>query len=256
MDLGLSGKRVLVTGGTRGIGRAIVETFCAEGASVALCARNEDEIATVVAALEDTGGSAFGSSVDVTDEAALQDWVVSAAEQMGGLDAVVSNVGAMAIGTDRAAWEKNLNFDVMPLVNLVTAAGPILEEAAGTNGDASIVAIGSTASACVSNASSYGAIKGALVHYIKGLAIDIAPKNMRANVISPGMVYFDGGVWSRVKDNRPEAYEAALKRNPRGRMAEPQEIADAAVFLSSPRASFVSGINMIVDGAMTDRVNY
>jgi 3-oxoacyl-[acyl-carrier protein] reductase len=256
MDLGLKGKRVLVTGGTRGIGRAIVETFSAEGAQVALCARNEEEISAAVSALAQSGGTAYGAIVDVSDEGALREWVESAAEQMGGLDAVVSNVGAMAVGTDRYAWEKNLNMDVMPLVNLVDAATPLLEKAAADNGDASVVAIGSTASACVNNASSYGAIKGALVHYVKGLAIDMAPKIIRANVVSPGMVYFEGGVWNRVKDNRPEAYEAALQRNPRGRMAEPQEIANAAVFLSSPRASFVSGINMIVDGAMTDRVNY
>lgn len=256
MDLNLSGKRIFVTGGTKGIGRAIVETFAAEGASVALCARNEDEVAQTVDALKATGIAAYGAAIDVTDEQALKDWVESAASHMGGIDAVVSNVGAMAVGTDREAWEKNLNLDVMSLVNIVNAASPMLEEAAAKHGDASLVAIGSTASACVSNASSYGAMKGAIVHYIKGLAIDFAPKNIRANVVSPGMVYFEGGVWNRVKDNRPAAYEAAVARNPRGRMAEPQEIANATVFLSSPRSSFVSGVNLIVDGAMTDRVNY
>lgn len=256
MNLGLTEKRVLVTGGTRGIGRAIVETFCAEGARVSFCSRNQKELDNVVDSIKAAGGKAIGSQVDVTDEKGLGDWVATAAEQMGGLDAIVSSVGAMAMGTDREAWEKNLNIDVMSLVHLVAAARPFLETAAKEHGDASILAIGSTASACVSTASSYGAIKGTLVNYLKGLAIEIASANIRANVVSPGMVYFDGGIWNRIKDHQPEAYKAALARNPRGRMAEPQEIANAVVFLSSPRASFVSGINMIVDGAMTDRVNY
>ena len=256
MDLNLSGKRVFVTGGTRGIGRAIVETFANERADVAVCARNEYEVAETVDALKAKGVSAYGMALDVTDETALKDWVERAAGQMGGMDVMVSNVGAMAIGTDRASWEKNLNMDVMALVHMVEAGESILETAAEENGDAALIAIGSTASACVSNASSYGAIKGALVHYIKGLAIEFAPRNIRANVVSPGMVYFDGGVWNRVEQNRPEAYKAALQRNPKGRMAEPQEIANATVFLCSPRSSFTTGINMIVDGAMTDRVNY
>ena len=256
MDMKLKGKRALVTGGTRGIGKAITETLAAEGCNVSLCARNESDVAAAVTNLQGFGVEAFGGVFDVTDETALKDWVAKSAADLGGIDIVISNVGAMAIGTDRASWEKNLNLDIMSLVHLVEATESLLENAAAEHGDAAIVAIGSTASACVSNASSYGAMKGALVHYIKGLAIQLAPRNIRANVVSPGMVYFEGGVWNRVKDNKPEAYEAALARNPRGRMAEPQEIANAAVFLSSPPSSFTSGINMIVDGAMTDRVNY
>lgn len=256
MDMKLKGKRALITGGTRGIGKAITETLAGEGCNVSLCARNESDVAAAVTNLQGYGVEAFGGVFDVTDEAALKDWVAKSAGDLGGIDIVISNVGAMAIGADRASWEKNLNLDIMSLVHLVEATESLLENAAAEHGDAAIVAIGSTASACVSNASSYGAIKGALVHYIKGLAVQLAPRNIRANVVSPGMVYFEGGVWNRVKDNKPEAYEAALARNPRGRMAEPQEIANAAVFLSSQQSSFTSGINMIVDGAMTDRVNY
>jgi len=256
MDLKLKGKRALVTGGTRGIGKAITETLAAEGCNVALCARNDNEVAAAVDNLQALGADAFGGVVDVTDESALNGWVEKSAGDLGGLDIIISNVGAMAIGTDRASWEKNLNLDIMSLVNLVEAGESLLEIAAEESGDAAIVAVGSTASACVSNASSYGAMKGALVHYVKGLAIQFAARNIRANVVSPGMVYFEGGVWDRVEQNKPEAYKAALARNPTGRMANPQEIANAAVFLSSPRSTFTSGINMIVDGAMTDRVNY
>jgi 3-oxoacyl-[acyl-carrier protein] reductase len=144
----------------------------------------------------------------------------------------------------------------MGLVNLAEAGRPFLEAAAREHGDAAILAISSTAAAAITGAQSYGAVKGALIHYVKGLAKDFAPGKIRANTVAPGMVYFEGGIWSRIEHDNPEAYQAALAKNPMGRMADPQDVANAAVFLSSPRASFVSGINMIVDGAMTDRVNY
>jgi 3-oxoacyl-[acyl-carrier protein] reductase len=162
----------------------------------------------------------------------------------------------MDLGTGRASWEKNFNLDVMGLVNLIEAGETFLEAAAQEHGDAAIVTISSTAAAAITNAQSYGAVKAALIHYIKGLAKDFAPRKIRANTVAPGMVYFEGGVWNRIEKENPEAYKAALARNPMGRMAVPQDVANAVVFLTSPCASFVSGINMIVDGAMTDRVNY
>lgn len=256
MDLNLQGKRALVTGATRGIGRAIAETLAGEGCNVSICARDEDEVKATVAALQAKGVSAYGETVDVTSDSGVKDWVVSSAEQLGGLDIMVSNVGAMAMGTDRESWERNFNLDIMSLVHMVEAGEAFLESAAQESGDAAIVAIGSTASAAISNAQSYGAVKGALVHYVKGLAKNFAPKKIRANVVSPGMVYFAGGVWNRVEKNKPEIYKGALARNPMGRMGAPQDIANAVVFLTSPRSSFTTGINMIVDGAMTDRVNY
>jgi 3-oxoacyl-[acyl-carrier protein] reductase len=131
-----------------------------------------------------------------------------------------------------------------------------LEKAAAENGDAAITAIGSTAATAAANPSAYGAIKGAITHYIKGVAKVNAAKKIRANVVAPGMVYFEGGVWSRIEHNQPDVFKASLARNPTGRMATPQEIANAVVFISSPCSTFTSGINMIVDGAMTDRVNY
>jgi len=256
MDLQLKGKRALVTGGTRGMGRAIAETLAGEGCNLSICARKEAEVAAAVESLQAKGVAAYGACVDVTNDDDLRDWVARSAEQLGGLDIIVSNVGAMDLGTGRASWEKNFNLDVMGLVNLAEAGRPFLEAAAREHGDAAILAISSTAAAAITGAQSYGAVKGALIHYVKGLAKDFAPGKIRANTVAPGMVYFEGGIWSRIEHDNPEAYQAALAKNPMGRMADPQDVANAAVFLSSPRASFVSGINMIVDGAMTDRVNY
>ena len=256
MDLRLGGKRALVTGATRGVGRAIAETLAGEGCNLSFCALEEQKVRAMVESLQTKGVAAYGATVDVTREAEFKDWVVRSAEQLGGLDIIVSNVGAMDLGTGRASWEKNFNLDVMGLVNLVEAGEPYLEAAAKEHGDAAIVAISSTAAAAITNAQSYGAVKGALIHYVKGLSKDFAPKGIRANTVAPGMVYFEGGIWNRIEHDNPQAYQAALAKNPMGRMAAPQDVANAAVFLSSPRASFVSGINMIVDGAMSDRVNY
>jgi 3-oxoacyl-[acyl-carrier protein] reductase len=102
----------------------------------------------------------------------------------------------------------------------------------------------------------YGAIKAALIHYAKGLSRECAKKKVRVNVVSPGTVYFKGGVWNMIEQNMPDRYNAAMKSNPTGRMGTPQEIANAAVFLASPVSSFTTGANLIVDGAITQRVNF
>jgi len=162
----------------------------------------------------------------------------------------------MAIGADREAWKKNLELDIFGAVNSIEAALPTLEASAAENGDAAIVAIGSTAAVAANEPSSYGAIKAALVHYIKGVARANAAKHVRANVVSPGMVYFEGGVWQRIENRFPEFFRGELARNPMGRMATPRDVANAVVFLASPSSSFTSGINMIVDGTMTERANY
>ncbi|MBW1709805.1 MAG: SDR family oxidoreductase [Deltaproteobacteria bacterium] len=256
MDLQLKDKRAIVTGGTRGIGRAIADTLAGEGCNVAICARNVDQVSEAVDALKSKGVSAFGGVVDIADGEALKAWIVKAGGELGGLDILVSSAGAMAMGADEASWKKNLQIDIFGAVNSVEAALPMLEESAKENGDAAIVAIGSTAAVNATEPSSYGAIKGAMVHYIKGLARQNAPKHVRANVVSPGMVYFEGGVWHRVEQRAPEYFEASFTRNPMGRMATPQDIANAAVFLASPCSSFTTGINMIVDGTITDRANY
>jgi 3-oxoacyl-[acyl-carrier protein] reductase len=256
MDLELKGKRAIITGGSRGIGRAIAETLAEEGCNVAVCARNPDPLKEAVEALEAKGVSAFWDTVDITDEAALKRWVAHAAEQLGGIDILVSNVGAMAIGADRDSWQQNLSTDVLGLVHMVEAGLPYLEKAAAQHGDASIVTIGSTAAAASPAPSAYGAMKAAMVHYIKGVAKQNAAKKIRANMVSPGMVYFQGGVWHSIEQLAPDFFESSLASNPTGRMATPQEVASAVVFLASPRSSFTTGVNLCVDGALTERVNY
>jgi 3-oxoacyl-[acyl-carrier protein] reductase len=167
-----------------------------------------------------------------------------------------SNAGAMAQGGDPASWEQNFRLDVLGAVNAFEAARPFLEASGDKNGDAAIVIISSVSAAQADTASSYGPIKAALVHMAKGLARQYASKKIRVNVVSPGTVYFKGGVWNMNELNNPKRFQDAMARNPLGRMATPQEIANAAVFLASPASSFTTGSNLIVDGAISNRVNF
>lgn len=256
MDLHLKGKKAIVTGATRGIGRAIAETLVAEGADVAICARNADQVKDAVAALKDKGGKVVGGVVDISDGAALKKWIGEAGAALGGIDILVSNASALAIGADQKAWDSGFQIDIMGAVNSFDAAAPYLEKAAEKHGDAAFVIISSVSAAEADGASAYGAVKAALIHYAKGLARQFAAKKIRANVVSPGTVYFKGGVWNMIEEHMPERFKGAMKRNPTGRMATPQEIANATVFLASPVSSFTTGINMLVDGAISSRVNY
>lgn len=253
MDLGLSGKRFAVTGGTRGIGRAVVEGLLAEGAAVAYCARTPEAVAEAQAELTADGAAAIGSAVDVGDAAAVADWVAGTADTLGGLDGVVANVSALAIPENAENWRTSFEVDLMGTVSLVDAALPHLV----AGGAGSIVTISSVSGREIDFAAGpYGTFKAAIIHYTQGLAHNFAGKGVRANSVSPGNTYFPGGVWPSIEENNPELFAAALALNPTGRMATPQEVANAVVFLSSSAASFITGTNLVVDGALTRGVQF
>jgi NAD(P)-dependent dehydrogenase (short-subunit alcohol dehydrogenase family) len=189
-----------------------------------------------------------GSVLDVGDAAALAAWVNEAAEAFGGLDVVVANVSALAIPDTDENWETSYNVDLMHTVRLVKAAMPHLERSDA----ASIIAISSVSGRESDFASGpYGTAKTAIVGYIHGLALQLAEKGIRANCVSPGNTYFEGGVWASIEAGDPALYEMAVGLNPTGHMGTPAEAAAPVVFLASPKASRISGTNLVADGALT-----
>jgi NAD(P)-dependent dehydrogenase (short-subunit alcohol dehydrogenase family) len=253
MDLGLNRKKAIVTGGTRGIGRAIAGLLADEGCDLALCARGRAGVEDTAAALAGNGVKAYGKVVDVADTKALRAWVAEAAEQLGGLDVFIANVSALAQAMDEESWRRSFEIDVMGTVAGVEAAIPFLEKSSA----GAIVVIGTTGAIEIAGAPRpYASAKAALAPYVKALARNLAAKGVRANMVSPGNVYFKGGVWSTVEQNSPDVFKTMLSRNPMGRMGTPEEVANAVVFLASPRASFITGTNLIIDGALTQRVQF
>ena len=251
MDLGLKGKNVLVTGGSKGIGLAVAELFAEEGANVAICARNAGEVDKVVKRLAAKHVKASGKALDVADPAALKAWVESAAAELGGIDAIVCNVSALAVGNTAETWEKSFRTDMMHTVNSVAAALPYLEK----SNAASIVIVASVSGFEVDFAAgSYGAFKAALIHYAKGLSSQLIATGIRVNAVSPGNTYFEGGIWHNIERGMPDLFKTAMALNPTGRMGTPQEVAAGVVFLASPVASRISGTNLIIDGALTKAV--
>src|SRR5215212_697360 len=212
-----------------------------------LCARDSGDVARTNDELR-SRGNVTGSVVDVGDGDALRAWVERSAEAFAGLDVVVANVSALAIPDTEENWQTSLNVDVMHTVRLVRAALPHLERSDA----ASIIAISSVSGRESDFASGpYGTAKTAIVGYIHGLAFQMAEKNIRANTVSPGNTYFEGGVWHSIETGNPALFETAVGLNPTGQMGTPEHVAAPVVFLASPVASRVSGTNLVVDGALT-----
>jgi 3-oxoacyl-[acyl-carrier protein] reductase len=253
MDLGLNGLKAVVTGGTKGIGRAIVETLAQEGAHVSFCARSQQDVDDTLNLMHARGLKVDAKALDVADAMALSQWVVESSSAMHGLDIVVANVSALAIGADEESWKKGFDVDMMGTVRLVNAAMPSLEQSKHP----AIVTISSVSGREIDFASGpYGAFKAAIIHYTQGLAFHLASKGIRANTVSPGNTYFPGGVWQQIEQGNPTLFQQAMDLNPTGRMGTPQEMANAVAFLASPAASFITGSNLVVDGALTRGVQF
>lgn len=253
MDLGLKGLRAVVTGGTKGIGRRAADILADEGANVAICARNSDEVKAAVASLKSKGVSAFGQALDVADKPALERFIAASAAALGGVDILVANVSALAAQGKLEDWQKAFDVDMMHTVHAVEAALPFLEK----SNHPAIVIVSSVSGREVDfTGPAYGAMKAALIHYGQRLAYEYAPKMIRVNSVSPGNVYFEGGFWQNVEKNLPDLYAKALALNPTGRMAAAEEIGRGIVFLASPASSFTTGTNLVIDGALTRGVQF
>jgi NAD(P)-dependent dehydrogenase (short-subunit alcohol dehydrogenase family) len=252
MDLGLKGKKAIVTGASRGIGRSIAETLADEGVDLAICSRSAESLESARKDLEGRGVRVFAQSVDVGDGDALKEWIGAAAEELGGLDILVSNPSG-GNGTDEKSWKANFEVDLMGAVRSVDAATPHLAK----SDSASVIFIGTTAAVeTFMGPTSYNAIKAALITHANGLSQTLGPQGVRVNVVSPGPIYFEGGAWDTIKQHMKPMYESTIAACPNGRLGTPEEVANAVVFLASPRASLVTGVNLVVDGGFTKRVNF
>lgn len=255
MDLGLSGKRVIVTGGTRGIGRAIVEAFAADGASVATCARGADGCAALETAMRERGASVSAQALDVRDAEAFGGWFAAAAERLGGLDIVVSNVSTRIATVGEAMWRDTFEVDLLQHVRVAELALPRLKGGEA----ASLLFISSIASVLTQlppGEEAYGTMKAALVNYAGQLAARQGAAGVRVNLLSPGPILFEGGVWDQIRTASPPLFASAARLAALGRHGTPEEVAKAAVFLASPAAAFITGANLRVDGGAVKTANF
>lgn len=242
MDLHLKDKKVIVTGGSKGIGRAIAESFLNEGAEVAICARDLETLQATQTELAKLGIiHIFEADLSrEEDNTAFVNW---AAETMGGLDILVSNVSAM-----NNSFKDCVTLDIIGVQALMRTALEHLPD----HQDANIICISSRAGSIgIPYMQPYAAVKAATISMVKSLALEVARRGIRVNCVSPGDIIFPGGTWEKTEEENPKLFNAILKENPFRRLGKPEEIGDVVAFLASNRSSFVTGANILVDGGAT-----
>jgi 3-oxoacyl-[acyl-carrier protein] reductase len=244
MDLGLRDRCVVVTGASRGIGRAIALEFASEGAHVAICARGAEALEAVRAEIAARGVKAFAATCDVGDAAALDGFLDAAHGALGRIDVLVNNPSGFGTGDDEAGWAASFNVDVMASVRATWKVVPWMAQ----TGSGAVIHISSTSGMEAGSPPAYAAAKAALISHSKTLAAALAPQGIRVNCVAPGSIEFPGGVWEQIKNGNRPMYEAIRSTIPFGRLGSAEEVAAAVVFLASSRASWISGVTLPVDG--------
>lgn len=244
MDLGLKGKNVIITGASRGIGRATALEFAAEGANVAICARGAEALETTRADVAAHGVTVHAQCCDVSDADALKAFLSGANEALGGIDILINNPSGFGLTDDEAGWQASLNIDMMATVRATWQVVPWME----ARGGGAIVHISSISGLEAGSPPAYTAVKAGLVAHAKTMAAQLAPQGIRVNTVAPGSIEFANGFWDTVKQHNRAMYDATLASIPAGRMGTAEEVAATVVFLASPKASWVSGAMLLVDG--------
>lgn len=245
MQLSLKGKRAVVAGGSRGIGRSIALAFAEAGAAVSICARGRAALDKTSAEIMARGVKAHAGECDLADKSAIATYIAAAADSLGGIDILVNNASGFGAADDESGWAKSLDIDVMATVRASHAAIPFIEKAGG----GAILNITSISGYRASTRTiPYAAVKAAVINYTMSQGLVLAAKKIRVNAIAPGSIEFPGGMWEERKTSSPQLYTSTLRSIPWGRFGRPEEIANAALFLCSDAASWVTGQTLTVDG--------
>lgn len=241
----LAGYRVVVAGGSRGIGRSMALAFARAGASVSVCARGEDALAEVAATIRSQGVVTHAQACDLADPTAIQSYIDAAARALGGIDVLVNNATGYGFAEDDEGWTSGFNVDLMAAVRASRVALPHLRRSK----HASVIHTSSIAALRPRGGGApYAAIKAALSHYTTSQALALAPNRIRVNAIAPGSITFPDGLWERRKHDEPALYTSTLAKIPFGRFGTPDEVAHVALFLASPWAGWITGQTLVVDG--------
>lgn len=239
-----AGRRVLVAGGSKGIGRAVALGFARAGAAVSICARGAEALERTRAELAACGVATHAMAADLADAAAVAAWVEEAAAALGGVDVLVNNASGFGARDTEEDWAKGLNVDVMATVRASRAAAPHLRAAKGC-----IVNVTSISGFRPSlRTPAYAAVKALLVNYTQSQAAMLAADGVRVNAVAPGSIEFPGGSWEQRRTTDPALYNRILSSIPFGRLGTPEEVTDVVMFLASPAARWVTGQTIIVDG--------